>query len=60
MTSNFGLTVEQALARLMEAGRITDDRERREEYRKILNGVHSLSYHEGFKEGSEYGRHPGL
>lgn len=47
MASQFGLTVDQALAQLMTAERIADEQERRREYRKILRQVQSLGYHDG-------------
>lgn len=47
MSSRFGLTVDEALAQIMTAERITDEQERRQEYRKILNKVNSLGYHNG-------------
>jgi hypothetical protein len=53
MTTTYGLTVDQALARLMVAERITDEAERRREYRKILNDVRSHGYHEGSDDGYE-------
>lgn len=50
MTSRYGLTVDQAMARLKEAERITDEFLRLTEYQKILNGVRSLGYHDGSEE----------
>lgn len=47
MTSRYGLTVDEALARLMAAERIADESERRKEYRKILSAVRQLGYHDG-------------
>ena len=43
----YGLTVDQAVALLMVAERITDEKERRAEFRKILNKVRSLAYRDG-------------
>jgi hypothetical protein len=47
MSSRYGLTVDEALARVMEVERISDEAERRVEYCKILSNVASLSYHNG-------------
>jgi hypothetical protein len=46
-SSRFGLTVDEALAHLMTAEQISDNQERRQQYRKILNRVRSLAYHDG-------------
>ena len=43
----YGLTVDQAVALLMVAARITDENERRAEFRSILNKVRSLAYRDG-------------
>jgi hypothetical protein len=50
MAVNYGLTVDQGVARLMLAERITDEAERRAEYRKILGGVRALGYGDGGEE----------
>jgi hypothetical protein len=50
MTSHYGLTPDQALARVMLAERIPDEAERRAEYRKILHDVRLLGYHDGSEE----------
>jgi hypothetical protein len=50
MTSQRGLTVSQALPRIMEIERIPDEAERRREYRSLLARVRSLGYHDGSEE----------
>ena len=50
MTSRYGLTVDQGVARIMEVERIPDEAERRKEYRKILRDVRQLGYHDGGEE----------
>jgi ribosomal protein S3 len=55
MSSRYGLTVDEALAQLMVAERIENEQERRAEFRRILNKVHSLSYHLG-GEDERYGQ----
>lgn len=50
MASQFGLTVDDALERLLAAERIKDDAERRREYWKILGDVRLLGYHDGSEE----------
>lgn len=47
MSSRHGLTVDEALARIMEAERIDNELERRQAIRKILNDVRSLGYWDG-------------
>ena len=46
MSSN-DMTVDQALARIMEATRITDEAERRKTIRSILQKLHYSSWTEG-------------
>jgi hypothetical protein len=48
--SRYGLTVDEALARVMVAECIPDEAERRREIREILHEVRSLAYHEGSEE----------
>jgi hypothetical protein len=43
VTSRYGLTVD----RIVTAERITDEAERRREYRRILEKVRSLAYKDG-------------
>lgn len=50
MTSRYGLTVDQALAQIMAAERITDEAERRSEIRKILSSVRQLGYYDGSED----------
>jgi hypothetical protein len=50
MSSRFGLTVDEALARTIEAERISDEAERRKEIRRILDRVRSLGYYDGIEE----------
>ena len=48
VASSHGLTVDEALARIMEVDRLLGDvAERRKEYRKILTDVRRLGYHDG-------------
>lgn len=47
MTSRYGLTVDQALARIMELDRMLDQEDRRVQIRAILGQVRSLAYHDG-------------
>ena len=50
MSSRHGLTVDEALARVMEAERISDEAERREEIRRILDKVRTLGYYAGAED----------
>lgn len=52
MTSKYGLTPDQALARIMELDKQRDmpEVDRRRAYRSILTKVQSLAYHEGSEE----------
>lgn len=48
VSSPFGLTVDEGLARVMEAQRIAPEPTRRAEIRKILEKVRLLAFHEGY------------
>ena len=50
MSSSYGLTVSQALTRIMTAERIRNEQDRRAEYRKILGEVARLAYRDGSDE----------
>jgi len=47
MSSRYGMTVDQALARIMELPPSMPDQERRAEIRRILGKVRSLAYTDG-------------
>lgn len=47
------LTVDQAMAQLMVAEGIADAVDRRAEYRRILDAVHSSSWNEGYEARAE-------
>ena len=50
MTSRYGLTPDQGLARIMELDSMLDQEKRRAEIRSILAKVRSLGYHDGSEE----------
>ena len=49
------MTVDQGLARLMEAEKIIDEAERRKVYRSILNDVRSGGYQKGGDDAVDQG-----
>lgn len=54
MSSRFGLTVDEALAQVESARRITDEEERRRVISKILNDVRLLGYHDGGEDERQW------